>query len=346
MKERRFHNGVPFKDVLIPVLQPLQNYSYQAGEKMGCRATVMMLGGVMLIVSTSVCQVERPHSLNTGGQVVLTGNARLDLLSNLGSLMVMDSLIGRKHDFEAEKKSPLLAGALSLLLPGAGEFYGNSYWRGGGFLLAETGLWVFYAAYFSKGNKQTDLFQNYADNHWSVVRYADWIQANLTQLNPDVPSFTGYLIPGTDNLPPWQRVDWAKLNAVENAIEQRTGNGFTHELAYRPSQDYYEIIGKYPQFAAGWDDAGVMTVQRILSSDVSANFLAYSKMRGKANDFYNIATTASMLLVVNHVISALDAAWNTSQFNKKLRLEAHLQPTVRSIDFVEFVPTVRLTVTF
>ena len=69
-------------------------------------------------------------------------------------------------------------------------------------------------------------------------------------------------------------------------------------------------------------------------------------MRGKANDYYNIATTGSVLLVVNHFLSALDAAWSAAQFNNQVKLEAHLQPVVRSVDFVEFVPTARLTIRF
>ena len=89
-----------------------------------------------------------------------------------------------------------------------------------------------------------------------------------------------------------------------------------------------------------------MTPERIVNSDVSVRFLEYSKMRGKANDFYNIATTGSVLIVVNHLLSALDAAWSASQFNHQLKIEAHLQPTVRSYDFVEFVPTARVTITF
>jgi hypothetical protein len=321
-------------------------YHTGRGKWMGSRAIAMMLGGIVLLVSTSVSQVQRPHHLDRERRVVVTGNARLDLLSSLGSLMVVDSLRGRMRDFNAEKKSPLLAGVLSMAIPGAGQYYAKSYWSAGGFILAEAGLWVFYASYTSKGNTQTDFFQNFADDHWSVVRYADWIQGNATKLNPEVAGFTGYLIPGTENRPPWERVDWGAINAIENAIAQRSGNGFTHQLPHRPEQQYFELIGKYPQFAAGWDDAGEMTPERIVNSDVSARFLEYSRMRGKANDFYNIATTGSVLIVVNHLLSALDAAWSAARFNNQLKLEAHLQPTVRSLDFVEFVPTARMTITF
>jgi hypothetical protein len=310
------------------------------------RAAMLLLGGSMFFVSVSLGQAARPSELVSQHHFVMTGNARLDLLSSIDGLVLPDSLPGPRANDEAEKKSALLAGALSMVVPGAGEFYTKSYWRSGGFILAEAGLWVFYAAYNSKGNNQTDLFQNFADDHWSVVRYAQWIQANVTALNPDVTSFTDYLIPNTQNLPPWYQVNWDKLNAVENAIAQLPGNGFTHLLPHRPEQQYYELIGKYPQFAGGWDDAGNMTPERIVRSDVSARFLEYAKMRGKANDFYNIATTGAVLLVVNHVLSALDAAWSAAQFNDHLKLEAHLQPTYRSLNFVEFVPTARMTVTF
>jgi hypothetical protein len=313
---------------------------------MRSRCAAIVLAGMVILASTAVSQMLGTGRLPQGGRIVLTGNVRMDLLASLELMRMIDSSQNRTGESNLGKKSPLLAGAMSLVVPGAGEFYTKSYWRAGGFVVAEAALWVFYATYYSKGNSQTDLFQNFADDHWSVVRYAQWIQDNVTKLNPDVSSFTGYLIPGTDNLPPWQRVDWAKINAVENAIAQRAGNGFTHQLPHRPEQQYFELIGKYPQFAAGWDDAGVMTVERILNSDVSARFLDYSKMRGKANDFYNIATTGSILLVVNHLLSALDAAWSATQFNHQLRIEAHLQPTVRSYDFVEFVPTARVTITF
>jgi len=309
---------------------------------MKSRATVLVLTSILLAVSTARSQQEVVGRMNTSHEILLTGNARLDLLANIGTIGLKDTVLKNMNE---GRKSPLLAGVLSLAVPGSGEFYTKSYWRAGGFILAEAGLWIVYAVYSSKGDQQTTMFQNFADDHWSVVRYAQWIQDNSSKLNPDVTSFTGWRI-GTSDLPAWQQVDWSMLNAIENRIAQLPGNGFTHLLPHRPEQQYYELIGKYPQFAAGWDDAGVMTPQRILNSDVSQRFLDYSKMRGKANDYYNIATNGSVLLVVNHLLSALDAAWSAAQFNNQLKLEAHLQPIVRSVNFVEFVPTARLTVHF
>jgi hypothetical protein len=304
---------------------------------------VFFVASIGVLGASHVCAQEYVRAVNNGREVVMTGNERVDLLAGFGSIHLNDTVPARH---EEGKKSALLAGVMSLAVPGAGEFYTKSYWRAGGFILAEAGLWIVYAAYTSKGNQQTTLFQNFADDHWSVVRYAQWIQDNAPKLNPDVTSFTGWLIPGTENLQPWDRVNWDVINGVENRIAQMSGNGFTHLLPHRPQQQYYELIGKYPQFAAGWDDAGLMTVTRILSSDVSQRFHDYSEMRGKANDYFNIATTGSVILVVNHLLSALDAAWSAAQFNHHLNIEAHLQPIVRSPEFVEFVPTARLSIQF
>jgi hypothetical protein len=310
---------------------------------MKSRATFLVLILFFVTVSAARGQQEVVGRMNTSHEILFTGNARLDLLANIGAMSLKDTVL--KIDDE-RRKSPLLAGVLSLAVPGLGEFYTKSYWRAGGFIFAEAGLWVVYAVYSSKGDQQTTMFQDFADGHWNVFQYAKWVQDNAAKLNPDVTSFVPCLIPGTENLKPWDQVDWTKLNDIENRIAQLPGNGFTHLLPHRPQQQYYELIGKYPQFAAGWDDAGVMTPERIVNSDVSQRFLDYSKMRGKANDFYNIATNGSVLLVVNHLLSALDAAWSAAQFNNRLKLEAHLQPVVRSADFVEFVPTARLTIRF
>lgn len=310
------------------------------------RRAVIVCAGVVMLASTAWSQMLRTGEFPGEARIVLTGNVRMDMLASLELMRTIDSSQGRMEDGHPGKKSALLAGVMSMVVPGAGEFYTKSYWRAGGFVLAEAALWVFYVSYYSKGNNQTDLFQNFADDHWSVVKYAQWVQDNKAVLNPDVSGFTGVLIKGPANLPPWEQVDWDQINRLENLIAQRSGNGFTHQLPHRPEQQYYELIGKYTQFAAGWDDAGVMTPERILNSDVSTRFLDYSKMRGKANDYYNIATTGSILLVVNHLLSAIDAAWSAAQFNNQLKVEAHLQPTVRSSDFVEFVPTARVTITF
>ncbi len=274
----------------------------------------------------------------------MTGNLRLDLLASVPG--ATDELLQTgSSNPESKKKSVVLATVFSAAVPGAGEFYTESYWRAAGFIAAEAGLWIAYAVYTRKGDNQTDFFQSYADDHWSVVRYAEWIERNATRLNPNATGCTGIVV-GLPGLPPWDRVDWAMLNWCEDVIGQNVGNGFTHRLPKRPDQQYYEQIGKYPQYAAGWDDAGYVTPEDIVTSNVSPRFHDYSAMRGKANDFYSIASTTASLLVVNHLLSAVDAAWSAAQFNNRLKVEAHLTPTPRPYGVIEFVPTLRASLEF
>jgi hypothetical protein len=237
----------------------------------------------------------------------------------------------------------LRAGLFSAVIPGAGQFYTKSYWQSAAFFGAEVLLWVLYATYEDKGNSQTDLFQKYADEHWSAIRYAYWIRDNYPAY------YSNAIVPGqqtADIAQPWNYVDWSQLNSSEDQIGGVEQSGFTHKLAPYSDQQYFEMIGKYSQFGGGWDDAVGFTKEDIIANkgvgNVSPRFRAYSQMRGEANSFYNIATTASYIIVANHVFSAIEAAWNASKLNHRIKLQGHIQSRQIYGNIVEFVPTVHL----
>ena len=48
-------------------------------------------------------------------------------------------------------------------------------------------------------------------------------------------------------------------------------------------------------------------------------FTDYSYDRQEANSYYDKATTSLTLVVLNHILSAADAAWSVSMFNKDLK---------------------------
>jgi hypothetical protein len=296
-----------------------------------------------LLHSALLGQWRREAARDPDTVVVLTGNLARDLSS-------LDGSVGEKRDTVASvadrRKSGLQAAAFSMILPGAGEFYAESYWKAAAFLAAEVGLWVAYAIYDGKGDRQTALFEQYADRFWDVVKYAQWIEEYGKRLNPDArDEVLQNLYNRADiNLPPWKRVYWDRLNAAEAEIGRRTGTYFSHQLPRRPEQQYYELIGKYPQYNPGWKDANVDNTN--FHAKLTQRFLEYSAMRGKANDLYAIAGTAAKLIVLNHVLSAFDAAWTASRYNRRLELEAHIAPVPRPFGIVEFVPTAQLRLTF
>lgn len=222
---------------------------------------------------------------------------------------------------EENRKSPFLAGVLSFVLPGAGEFYSGSYLKTAIFVVVEAAVVTTAVIYDNKGDDQTDKFQKFADENWSVVKYAQWLNATQSEvdifINPD------------ESLPSWERVGWAELNAAEHG---------SHKLPQHGTQQYYELIGKYLQYIPGWPDGNdIITPPQIM--------LNYSGMRGKANDYYNVASKAVIGIYINHFLSALDAVWTATQHNKSLALKMRMEK-VQFADRMELVPTLKLSFNF
>jgi TM2 domain-containing membrane protein YozV len=225
---------------------------------------------------------------------------------------------------EPSRKSPFLGGIFSAIIPGAGQVYAGKYIEAGIFAVIEGTLITLAVVYNNKGNNQTNYFENYADQNWSVVRYAQWLNqyanANIA-INPD------------NSLPPWERVNWTQLNAAEIG---------SHKLPIHGTQQYYELIGKYDQYSPGWDDY-------TYGSDyyqVSPNLLSYADMRGKANSLYTDSNTAIIGIFVNHALSVIDAVWDVSRYNNQLAFKFRLNPQYYYADSPILVPTINLSYSF
>ncbi len=245
--------------------------------------------------------------------VKLSGNARIDF----GGMSVFPGTFpeGSPDGSGASRKSPWLAGGLSLVIPGAGEFYSESYLKSAIFLVAEAALWALAYSYDHKADRQTDFFQNYANAHWSVVNYAQYALSHYA------PAGGNYqvIIPGTEALRaryPWMCVNWAELNRMETDISATAaGQYYSHMLPQYNTQQYYELIGKYPQFNQGWDDHPPSFTY---GNQLSAELLYYSGERGKANTYYTTASTYVAIVLLNHVVSTVDAVLSAGSYNRGL----------------------------
>jgi hypothetical protein len=286
------------------------------------------------ICFSPVLRGEEPHSVvfidRTTPAPAPSGNARIDF----GGSMEFDRFVPADQegtlDFASRKKSPWLAGGLSLALPGAGEFYAERYWKSAAFLAVEVGVWVVAYLYDRKGDRQTDYFQGYANEHWSVVRYAQYAQDHL---NPSGKPYN-WLLPGTEGRNPWERVNWAEVNRMERDI----AGYYSHTLPRYGEQQYFELIGKYPQFNQGWDDA---PASFNYGDPLTSRFLYYADERGKANRFYETATTMVTIAIVNHVVSAIDAAFSAGSYNAGLRADVGMK-TLPTDQGMRDVPVVSL----
>jgi len=258
-----------------------------------------------------------------------TGNLQTDFKFNLQQEIKSGDLSNNNN---SNQKSPILAGTLSAIIPGAGEIYTGDYLKALLFFAVEGVTLYLNYHYTKKGDDQTIFFQNYADKYWSVVRYAQW----LNEWADDLGGNANIHISPDENLKPWQRVNWDELNTAERSIRE-----FSHTLYPYGHQQYYEMIGKYPQYSQGWDDSkfarGEYTVAGEYYYDTKGKFIYYSGLRGKANDYYNYADKALLVTITNHIISMVDAIISANKFNSKLKVDMSLEK-IQSSNFVEYFP--------
>lgn len=206
-----------------------------------------------------------------------------------------------------KKKSVGLAILLSAILPGAGEFYGENYLKAGIFFGVELLAWGTYFYFENKGDKKTDEYKAYADTYWSVRTYARWLKnegfEGASAIDPDEPD----------------------LNVLRLQIIECERQNFSHTLPEYGSQQYYELIGKYQNFQAGWTNLQNIPTRAPGPYNYMTYkdpvFINYAKERQKANDFYDYAKIGPITAIVNHILSAADAAWVVSNYNKKITVQ-------------------------
>ena len=272
-------------------------------------------------------------SQSSEGELLLTGNLNSDskfILSNYQENQII------KHNFQMEnKKSPILGGLMSILLPGAGEIYAGEYWKAAIFIAVEAAAITTAVIYDKKGDDKTAEFESFANQNWDIKRYAEWTLNNLPVLNASLNAsdYRDLVINPSDG-----SVNWSELNNLERAI----GNGYSHTLAQYGDQQYYEMIGKYPQFSHGWSDSEPSDTDYHI---LSPYFKSYSIMRGDANDLYGVASTAVIFIYVNHFLSALDAAWSVANYNNELAVKFRMEQ-INLAGRIEYTPTINIALSF
>jgi hypothetical protein len=210
----------------------------------------------------------------------------------------------KTNEDQKQEKSIWLGIGLSTILPGAGEFYGKSYVKSAIFLGIEIASWVMVFYYNHKGNVGTDQFQDFARANWSVRRWAQWLVNQGFQgagaINPNEPN----------------------LETLRAEINQCASQNFSHTLAEYYTQDYFEVIGKYQEFQAGWTGAdqiltkdNYQTVHTLIDEN-------YTYMRKSTNDYYDHSTIASGITILNHLLSMGDAAWTIAMYNKNIKVQS------------------------
>ena len=217
---------------------------------------------------------------------------------------------------ERKGKSSKRAFLLSALVPGLGEWYAGSKKRGLAFLGAEAALVGLWVAWKGKGNDLEQEFRAVADEHWDPEEYIAWRESTISNSSsthhalPCSSQVRGYIVEARreGKLQPGE-----KLSALDRS--EVFGGCASSQI-----QQYYELIGKYDQFVAGWDDLKRVRRDGSIGNDAEPadvdsveNFhserrLRYEGDRDESNRFLKRASTISGVILINHVISAIDAA--------------------------------------
>lgn len=245
-------------------------------------------------------------------------------------------------------RTPIIAAAFSAIVPGAGEFYAESYWRSALFFAAELALWATAIHYQNKGLQGERDFVAFADGiaptgngfandggaRWDAVRFAKRMSEIYTTerfLNSGLVPNANQIRQVAAELGTAQRLneirnrDYRFLNAFERiAVSAQNNATLSHTLPPYGDQQYYELIGKYSEYAIGWYDYDVSKMNNLFEIH-SATYLQYASMRGMANQNLKTASNFFSLVVLNHALSAVDALIATNQYNDRIRTSLQFQ---------------------
>jgi hypothetical protein len=165
-------------------------------------------------------------------------------------------------------RKPGVAFLLSALLPGAGQLY-NGNRRGYLFLGVEAASWFARLSYLDASDRKEEDYQAFANRHWSYPRFHD-------TAGEDGCLWTG---------------------EADSLIQVIQGEDET---------EYYEEIASSDTYRCGWDDFS----EHYDPTDpdrLSPRRAEFREQREKANQLQDRANLAVAALVLNRIVSAVDA---------------------------------------
>ena len=231
-------------------------------------------------------------------------------------------------------KSPALAFMMSAAVPGVGQFYTEKKWWAAGFLGAEILGWGFWYNRKTVGEDLEDEYKSWADGQngdkWDFYQWVDNYNSEhgfSHNMEAYLTDSEGNMIEGTtfelfqeingqtklifDDMFDEEGDDIVKVDDQEllNILEEN--NISVDEIQVVPvrSRDYYENIGKYDQFTAGWIDFDSDTLYK------EGIRMDYMNKRDESNQALKLATKSLTVVMFNHLFSALHAQFAAKHYS-------------------------------
>ncbi|MBT5078374.1 MAG: hypothetical protein HOM61_05665 [Candidatus Marinimicrobia bacterium] len=225
----------------------------------------------------------------------------------------------------------------SAILPGSGEYSMGYTNRGYLFLGIEAiavGTWYIFN---QKGLDTQDKYRAYADEHWSLDRWfydyskwkgtpADSIFINFDdEYYPDIWDDSHHLnFSVNGNYFSSNSVEFEDFYDDYALSDSLMAVNFFNDNNIQVEKDhhYYENIGKYDHFYAGWEDNdSLYVVVKELGGEyiaMSPHKKGYRETWNDSNDNYRVASFALSALVANHFASIMDVLILSKLSNNKI----------------------------
>ena len=226
-------------------------------------------------------------------------------------IILCQSVVNLKYhsfDLNIPKKNNNSLFMKSLVLPGWGQLSGEQpIWKPLMFFSSELILWYANNSLQNKALSLQNEFESFADDHWALDRW----YANTQRIFPN--NWENILI-GTHHL---DLIVNDKYEKSYNLVSILKLYDFSQIQVIR-DRDFYENIGKYDQFVGGWDDeyddpfdssGNWFSVRKknVESIILTKRKDHYRDIRYRSNSMKHYSKYAVSSIMINHLISALDA---------------------------------------
>lgn len=294
----------------------------------------------------SIAQAQAAGLTNLSSSSVAASSNSMSRRDLLGPVKV--SKVNGIDEMKGRYKNPRKALFLSLLVPGAGQMYvGGStatYVRGGVYIALEVFMWSGWG-YFSiyKYNQQVDKYKKFAKQHYSIGRYEAAMRDLYSSGGNEYPSTFASRYMGTRKSfceaiygdastgKCYQENDlfFDDLGHRNNFSDKNKSlgdemNGL--KRSFSKESEVFQLISE-GAYVRGWDDATEESIINLKLEDEDAetvplgeseNLNKYRSMRRDANDYADMQAWFIGGLILNHIISAVDAALTANAHNKVL----------------------------
>jgi hypothetical protein len=299
-------------------------------------------------LADSIAQAEAAGLANLSSSSVVASSNSMSRRDLLGPVKV--SKVNGIDEMKGRYKNPRKALFMSLLIPGAGQMYvGGStatYVRGGVYMALEVFMWSGWG-YFSihKYNQQVDKYKKFAKQHYSIGRYEIAMHDIYNTEDADQygkefsnrymgtrKSFCEAIYGNADNGGCYNENkalfsnDSRHLNYFgdkNKVLAEEMGN---FKRSFSNESEVFQLISE-GAYVLGWEDAEQTPAVSLNLDDPdsetvplgeSALLRKYRSMRNDANDYADMQVWFIGGLILNHIVSAVDAALTAHSHNKVL----------------------------